>query len=90
MEQNLTSSPAIGNTTVGGSYIVAKFEKQTERLVGFLSKGKRRWLPALSKHEKFISDKIGAEKQLLLITSKYDWQKELHNYYYKLMKLGGQ
>ena len=70
---------------VGGSYIIAKFEKETQRLVGFLSQGKRRWLPALStKNKRFVADKINAEKELKLIESKYWWQSS-HNYYYKLM-----
>jgi len=74
---------------VSGSYIVAKIEKGTERVVGFLSAGKRRWLPPLSnKHKRFEADKEIAERELNLLKSKYDWQTTTHNYYYKLFVCG--
>lgn len=60
----------------------AKFEKGSDRLVGYLSRGKRRWLPEVSKHQHLqltASERAGIEQQY---KSRYGWQ-ETYNYYFK-------
>lgn len=61
-----------------------KFKKGGNTLVGFLSKGKRRWLPKVSKHEHLVirsnEDRIKIDQEF---KSKYGWQSITHKYYYQ-------
>lgn len=60
-----------------------KFEKGTDRLIGYLSKGKRRWLPEVSKHEHLVLRTKSDEERIIKdFDSMYGWQKS-HKYYYK-------
>lgn len=67
------------------NFLLAKIEKETGRIVGFLSKGKRRWLPALSSKHMFF---MGSEEQINEVgrefQDKYDWENSDHPYRYKV------
>lgn len=60
-----------------------KFEKGSDRLIGYLSKGKRRWLPEISKHQHLIL-KTPSEIDAIIKEYKdqYGWQ-HTYQYYFK-------
>lgn len=62
-----------------------KYEKGTDRLVGYLSRGGRRWrpFPPKTEQEYFLIQSIMVKQNMeRMYKSKYGWQTD-HNYYYK-------
>ncbi|MBS1668835.1 MAG: hypothetical protein JST58_15780 [Bacteroidetes bacterium] len=63
-------------------FLWAKMNKETGRIVGFLSKDRKRWLPMVSAGQKLILDSAGVASLKLYYSKKYG-NKKNHLFTYR-------